>query len=65
VPSWRLDLWGDDHVMGGRPPVLHRHRDCGGLITDRRICSRCDALVELSDVEPEPGPGPEHAVNSR
>jgi hypothetical protein len=45
--------------------VLHRHRDCGGLITDRRICSRCDARVELSDVEREPGPGAEHAVNSR
>jgi DNA-binding HxlR family transcriptional regulator len=55
-----LMSWGDRHVMDGRPPVLHRHRDCGGLITDRRICSRCDTPVELGDVEREPGPGAEH-----
>jgi DNA-binding HxlR family transcriptional regulator len=57
-----LRTWGDQHVMGGRPPVLVRHRDCGGLITDRRICSRCGAPVELDDVELELGPGAVESV---
>jgi DNA-binding HxlR family transcriptional regulator len=50
-----LMTWGDEHVMGGRAPVLHRHRACGGLITDRRVCSRCGAPVGLGDVERELG----------
>jgi DNA-binding HxlR family transcriptional regulator len=50
-----LMTWGDEHVMGGQAPVLHRHRACGGLITDRRVCSRCGAPVGLSDVERELG----------
>lgn len=52
-----LMTWGDRYVMDGRPPVIHRHRACGGLVNDRRLCTRCAAHVELADVEREPGPG--------
>lgn len=52
-----LMSWGDRHAMGGRAPLVHRHRGCGGLIDDRRLCERCGAPVELADVEREPGPG--------
>ncbi|GAA1817998.1 helix-turn-helix transcriptional regulator [Planosporangium flavigriseum] len=46
-----LRTWGDRHLMGGNPPLLVRHRDCGGLITDRRVCADCGAPVEVDDVE--------------
>jgi DNA-binding HxlR family transcriptional regulator len=52
-----LMTWGDRHVMDGRPPVIHRHRQCGGLVDGRSSCARCGAPVELADVEREPGPG--------
>ena len=48
--------WGDRHVMGGRAPVIWRHRDCGGAMTDRRACERCATQLELGDIEPWPGP---------
>jgi DNA-binding HxlR family transcriptional regulator len=49
--------WGDRYVMDGRPPLVLRHRDCGGDISDRRTCRRCGAEVEVDDVDREPGPG--------
>lgn len=61
------DLWptivallkfGDRHLAGeAGPPLLLVHRDCGGEIDDRRICSRCGAALELGDVEAKVGPG--------
>jgi DNA-binding HxlR family transcriptional regulator len=57
-----LTNWGDRHLFDGKPPVLVRHRDCGGLIDDHRICKRCGAPVELQDVEREPGPGARKAA---
>jgi hypothetical protein len=33
------------------------HRDCGGTIDDRRICTKCGALLEVRDVRPRLGPG--------
>jgi DNA-binding HxlR family transcriptional regulator len=57
-----LTVWGDRHLFGGKPPVLVRHRECGGLIDDHRICIQCGTPVELEDVVRQPGPGARKAA---
>jgi DNA-binding HxlR family transcriptional regulator len=52
-----LASWGDTHAAPGGPPRLFRHRGCGGRITDRRVCSKCGAELEVRDVEVVDGPG--------
>jgi DNA-binding HxlR family transcriptional regulator len=47
--------WGDKYVYPGAPPRVLRHRGCGGEISDRRICERCDAELGPRDVTAEPG----------
>jgi DNA-binding HxlR family transcriptional regulator len=43
--------WGDTYLpRPGGPPVSLQHRDCGGAITDRRICTACGELVGPRDV---------------
>src|SRR4051812_6027217 len=42
--------WGDRYVAADGPPVLIEHRDCGGRVTDRRICDRCGAELGPRDV---------------
>jgi DNA-binding HxlR family transcriptional regulator len=49
--------WGDRHVYPDGPPRLLEHRDCGGEIDDRRVCTRCGAALEARDVVARPGPG--------
>jgi DNA-binding HxlR family transcriptional regulator len=51
-----LMLWGDRH-RGGQPPVVIRHRDCGGAVDDRRRCEACGAELSARDVVATPGPG--------
>src|SRR5437588_246731 len=52
-----LMQWGDKHVMGGRPPVVLRHRGCGGEVTERLRCAKCGAELSARDVRAERGPG--------
>ena len=52
-----LMAWGDRYVMGGRPPLVFHHRDCGGAVTDRRLCGRCGQELGPREIEPRPGPG--------
>ena len=52
-----LCFFGDRHLMAGKPPVIWRHRDCGGELSDRRVCERCGAELDSGDVEPWAGPG--------
>ena len=52
-----LMKWGDKHVAENGPPVVLRHRGCGGEIDDRRICLACGAALQPNDVEAELGPG--------
>jgi DNA-binding HxlR family transcriptional regulator len=55
--------WGDRHLMAdGERPLIVRHRDCGGEIDDRRICTRCGAAVEVRDVRAERQPRGEPAA---
>jgi DNA-binding HxlR family transcriptional regulator len=52
-----LMKWGDRHLYPDGPPVLMEHRDCGGEVDDRRVCTSCGALLEARDVRPRRGPG--------
>ena len=57
-----LMQWGDRHYAEPEgPPVVVRHRDCGGTVTDHLSCSKCGAELTPYDVEPTAGPG---AVNA-
>jgi DNA-binding HxlR family transcriptional regulator len=50
--------WGDRHAAPpAGPPVVLRHRDCGGVLGERRICERCGQPLEVRDVVAERGPG--------
>jgi DNA-binding HxlR family transcriptional regulator len=52
-----LMKWGDRHVYPNGPPVVLKHKGCGGDIDDRRTCRRCGAQLQAWDVEPGLGPG--------
>jgi DNA-binding HxlR family transcriptional regulator len=53
-----LQQWGDRHAPApGGPPVVIRHRDCGGELDAHRICRRCGQPVEARGATAEPGPG--------
>jgi DNA-binding HxlR family transcriptional regulator len=53
-----LVQWGDRHApTDGGPPVVFRHRECGGTIGNGRTCTTCGALVARGEVAVEPGPG--------
>jgi DNA-binding HxlR family transcriptional regulator len=61
-----LVQWGDRHAPGpDGPPVVYRHRDCGGALGSGRVCGTCGAVVERSGVFVEPGPGaaPDHPIH--
>jgi DNA-binding HxlR family transcriptional regulator len=50
--------WGDRHYPAqDGPPVLIRHRDCGGELTRHLTCSACGAELGPRDVAAAPGPG--------
>jgi DNA-binding HxlR family transcriptional regulator len=50
--------WGDRHTAtAAGPPVVIRHRGCGGELGDRRVCTRCGTPLGVHDVRAEPGPG--------
>ena len=52
-----LMSWGDRHLFPDGPPVVIRHKGCGGAMDDRRICRKCGTPLEPWDAEPELGPG--------
>jgi DNA-binding HxlR family transcriptional regulator len=52
-----LMKWGDRHAFPDGPPVILRHAGCGGVVDDRRICSKCAKPLEADEVKPELGPG--------
>jgi DNA-binding HxlR family transcriptional regulator len=49
--------WGDKYAAPDGPPLLLRHRECGGSVDDHRICTKCGKPLELRDIETQPGPG--------
>jgi DNA-binding HxlR family transcriptional regulator len=52
-----LASWGDEHAAPAGPPRLFLHRDCGGRVSDRRLCEKCGAELDVRDVEVRDGPG--------
>jgi DNA-binding HxlR family transcriptional regulator len=57
--------WGDRHAAPpAGPPIVLRHRDCGGLLGERRICERCGEPLGPRDVSAERGPGAGDAPRS-
>src|ERR1700722_1386787 len=49
--------WGDRYAAPSGPPIVLRHKDCGGELGGHRICTRCGELLEVGDVRAEAGPG--------
>jgi DNA-binding HxlR family transcriptional regulator len=49
--------WGDRYAAKAGPPVVIRHRDCGGMLGERRVCTRCGKPLGVKDVRAEAGPG--------
>ena len=49
--------WGDKYAAPNGPPVVLRHKGCGGELDDHRICTACGHPVEAHESEPELGPG--------
>jgi DNA-binding HxlR family transcriptional regulator len=61
-----LMQWGDRHAPGpDGPPVVYRHRGCGGALASGRVCDVCGAVVERPEVAVEAGPGapPGHPIH--
>jgi DNA-binding HxlR family transcriptional regulator len=57
--------WGDRHAAPNGPPVILEHKDCGGEVDGRRICTRCGEELDAPDVRARRGPGatqPEHVA---
>ncbi len=52
-----LMQWGDRYEAERGPPRRVFHRDCGGEVTERLTCARCDAELTVRDVDTQPGPG--------
>jgi DNA-binding HxlR family transcriptional regulator len=55
-----VDLWpvmvallqyGDRYYAPDGPPMRLTHRDCGGELDDRRICTRCGEKLRAPDVQ--------------
>ena len=49
--------WGDRHLADAGPPMLIRHKGCGGLVDDRGSCERCGERLGARDAYTEDGPG--------
>jgi DNA-binding HxlR family transcriptional regulator len=50
--------WGDRHGDWPQgPPLVVRHKDCGGEMDDHFICERCGERLGARDAYAAPGPG--------
>jgi DNA-binding HxlR family transcriptional regulator len=50
--------WGDRHLSDDDgPPMLIRHKGCGGLVDDRGHCTECGERLNARDAYREQGPG--------
>jgi DNA-binding HxlR family transcriptional regulator len=52
--------WGDRYAAPNGPPVVIRHKGCGGELGERRVCTRCGEPLGARDVRADPGPGAVH-----
>lgn len=50
--------WGDRYAApAAGPPIVLRHKGCGGTLGEHRVCARCGERLEVRDVRAELGPG--------
>jgi DNA-binding HxlR family transcriptional regulator len=50
--------WGDRYAApDAGPPIVIRHRGCGGELGEHRVCMRCGKSLQAGDVRAELGPG--------
>jgi DNA-binding HxlR family transcriptional regulator len=57
--------WGDRYAApDAGPPIVLRHKGCGGELGEGRVCARCGDRLQASDVRAEPGPGASLAQRS-
>jgi DNA-binding HxlR family transcriptional regulator len=50
--------WGDRYAApDAGPPIVLRHKGCGGELGEGRVCARCGDRLQASDVRAEAGPG--------
>ncbi len=50
--------WGDRHLADPEgPPMLIRHKDCGGLVDERGTCGECGGRLDARGAYTEYGPG--------
>jgi DNA-binding HxlR family transcriptional regulator len=52
-----LTEWGDRWAAPGEPPILYRHRGCGGAVTAQAVCDVCGEVHDPAQVEVQIGPG--------
>lgn len=51
-----LMRWGDTY-LNQTPPLIFRHRECGGDADDHRICTKCGERLGAEDIVAVAGPG--------
>jgi DNA-binding HxlR family transcriptional regulator len=49
--------WGDRYTTAEGPPIVVRHKSCGGPVDGRGICEACEARVDARGAYAEYGPG--------
>lgn len=50
--------WGDRHLAEpAGPPLLIRHKRCGGLVDERGSCEKCGGRLDARGAYTEYGPG--------
>jgi DNA-binding HxlR family transcriptional regulator len=52
-----LMQFGDQYYAADGPPVVMRHKQCGGRVDAHRTCDRCGKRMSARDAFAEPGPG--------
>ncbi|MGD1935542.1 MAG: winged helix-turn-helix transcriptional regulator [Candidatus Phaeomarinobacter sp.] len=56
--------WGDKHMSGDAgPPVVTRHKPCGGFIAPQLTCPDCGEPIHAKDMEAMPGPGADETAH--
>jgi DNA-binding HxlR family transcriptional regulator len=60
-----LTEWGDRWKAPDGPPILYRHTECGGEISQRTVCDNCGEVHDPAQVQARPGPGMPAEVATR